>query len=143
MKWYSNIVYVRYILTFTVYRQSWINIADAKSFLFVEVNVCWKQKFCRRNFVGSKFYLVNKYLTTACIYVREDVKSWTRITHENHEHWSPRNNEDSTVLLNIFKIVMYICCLIYAKYTVASYLNVFLFFFKIHANCETYTNGSE
>lgn len=60
---------------------------------------------CGHYFVGSKFFLVNKNLTT----VREDVSLWTRITHENHEHWSPRNNDDSIVFLNVFKILMYIC----------------------------------
>lgn len=29
----------------------------------------------KRNFVGSKFYFVNKYLTNACIYFHEDVNS--------------------------------------------------------------------
>lgn len=60
---------------------------------------------CGHYFVGIKFFIVNKYLTT----VREDVSSWIRITHENHGHWFPKNNDVSTVFLNVFKILMYIC----------------------------------
>lgn len=50
-----------------------------------------------RNFVGSKFYFVNKCYTNTCMHVREDVNLWAMVTHKSHEHWFPKNNDDSTV----------------------------------------------
>ena len=32
--------------------------------------------------------------------VRGNVISWVDVTHEINEHWSPTNNEDSTVYMN-------------------------------------------
>lgn len=53
-----------------------------------------------RDFIGSKFILninFNKYYTNAWIYIFGDVNSWTRAIHKSHEHWSPNNNDDSTL----------------------------------------------
>ena len=36
-------------------------------------------------------------------HVRGDVSSWIRVTHKIHEHWSPMNNDDSTVTLMFLK----------------------------------------
>jgi hypothetical protein len=33
------------------------------------------------------------------MHVRGDVNSWVRVTFEIHEHWSPTNNDDFTVLV--------------------------------------------
>lgn len=43
------------------------------------------------------------------MYVRGDVNSWGRVTHENYENWSPINNADSKLcflLLFSFFIIL-------------------------------------
>lgn len=36
------------------------------------------------------------------MYVRRDVNSCARVTHESHEDWSLTNNADSTVYFSLF-----------------------------------------
>lgn len=48
--------------------------------------------------VGSKFG-INLININVCIYIRGDVNLWELVNQESHEHWSPRNTDDSTVFI--------------------------------------------
>ena len=48
---------------------------------------------------GLLHYLVRWFITL--LYVYGDVKSWIRLTHNIHEHWSP-TNDDSTVYIYLW-----------------------------------------
>lgn len=50
------------------------------------------------NFVVSVIRVILIIIKQMIVYqVRRDVHSRARVTNESHEHWSPSNNDDSTV----------------------------------------------
>lgn len=62
------------------------------------------------NFVVSVIRIILTNITNGYVQVHGDVNSWPRATHKSHEHWSPTNNDDSTVYVIWFTCIEpYIC----------------------------------
>ena len=58
---------------------------------------------CGHTFVGNCFFfcITMQGNSMILLIVRVDVNSWVRVSHKIHKHWSPTNNEDSTVIKSI------------------------------------------
>jgi hypothetical protein len=52
-----------------------------------------------QNFTGSwgRNFMGNLYIYKKWKQIRWNLTSWVKVTQEIHEHWSPMNNDDSTV----------------------------------------------
>ena len=69
-----------------------------ESCLFVDCQTLLVRGDVISRVTGLLHYKTWQSITLLNVYAHGDINSWVSVTNEIQEHWSPTNNDDSTVI---------------------------------------------